>query len=100
MQNTITCHGFSFTLQGDGFARANAHDDFDRIVTKVERYLDRRTVGFVAALHAGSMVNADTKECTDAALNERLLDIVNRESVSVMSTWHNPNGAFVSISVA
>ena len=100
MTKPITCHGFCFTLQGDGFARANAHGDFDRIVTRVERYLDRRTAKFVGALHAGSVIDAETEECADAALNERLLDIVNRESIAVMASWHNPNGAFVTIRAA
>ena len=100
MNSTITCHGFSFTLQGDGFARANAHGDFDRIVSRVERYLDRRTAKFVGYLHAGSAINSDTDECNDVSANERLLHIVNRESIAVMATWHNPNGAFVTISAA
>ena len=100
MESTITCHGFSFTLNGDGFARANAHGDFDRIVTRVERYLDRRTAKFVGALHAGSVIDAETEACADAALNGRLLDVVNRESIAVMASWHNPNGAFVTISAA
>ena len=100
MTNTITCHGFSFALQGDGFARANAGRDFDRIVARVERYLDRRTANFVGAMHAGSVIDDDSGDCVDAALNERLFDIVNRESIAVMASWHNPNGAFVSINAA
>jgi hypothetical protein len=98
MNDTISISGRKFNIQGDGFVRAQAEGDFDKIVALVGARLTGLADAELARLHAGSMFTDDGP--TDDQAFDDLTRIVSEEAFLVMKDWHDPSGAFVSISAA
>ena len=84
-------HGLGFIVEGDGFMSDAARPDFDVIAAFIETALDNMDRAELARLHAGALLVIDGMAAV--ALN----DIANRITAEVTRSWHNPNGAMVSL---
>ena len=98
MAAAIKSHGLTFGLEGDGFVRNHANDDFCEIADAIEATLDAMALEDVADMHAGSIMSDETGEFVDREAFDRLQAIADRACRDQTATWANPNAAFVMIS--
>lgn len=92
----ITAYGVDFSVEGDGFVRNHATDDFERGVDVVCDYLRRMTSADVHALHTASMkwVEAQCEGERPARLDE-IEDLAMKVATE---GWRSPSAVSISVS--
>jgi len=97
MTATIKSHGLTFSLEGDGFVKSHASDDFYKIADAIEATLDAMAAEDVSDMHAGSIMSDETGEFIDRDAFDRLQGIADRACRDQIGTWADASGAFVMI---
>lgn len=98
MTDVITSHGFKFTIEGAGFVRNHAEDDFAMAVEAIKAHLDRMDARTVSAVHYADAAWQD-RDCEgDRPLLIGELEIIGHEAAT--AGWHKPSAAQVSVSAA
>lgn len=98
MTTVITSHGFDFHIQGDGFVRYHAREDFERGVDAIREELDSRPSDAVATLHkaCSQWQAADCDGDRPDAMDR--LECIGHDAAT--KGWHNPSAVFISVSAA
>lgn len=94
MNSTIKINGLKFEIQGDGFVRAEG--DFDQIVALIDARLSDLSPHDISRLHFGAIFTDDG--ANNKAAFDELNAIATAAAGEVMKEWHDPSGAFVTIS--
>lgn len=92
----ITVYGVDFAVDGSGFIKNNASDDFERGVDVVCDYLRRMTAADVLALHAASIKWVETG--CEGDRPAKLDAIETAAEKAATEGWHNPGAVNISVS--
>jgi hypothetical protein len=98
MTRTIVSHGFSFHVEGDGFVRYHAEQDFERGAEAVQAHLDHMSSNTVSAIHFAARA-WHARDCHGD--RPQLIDELERVAFEAATAgWRNPNAVSISISAA
>lgn len=92
----ITAYGVDFSVEGHGFIKNHATDDFEKGVDVVHDYLRRMTAADVHALHAASLKWVDA-QC-EGDRPARLDEIEGLAEKAATKGWRSPGAVVISVS--